>query len=126
MEIACVLVPDHELRELGEQRGKAPEDVWEDELRRLEGVGAALESERPGEAYFALDGLRAIHGGRDGVLAAARRSSAAPLRIGVAPTRFAAFAAAKDELLVAEEDLAPFLGGLPVAALAPRLELGER
>ena len=38
--------------------GGAPEDVWEDELRLLEGIGAALESERAGEAYFTVDGLR--------------------------------------------------------------------
>jgi protein ImuB len=72
---------------------------------RLEGIGAAAESERPGEAFFALDGLRGIHGGDSaGVLAAARAAlagssrrrpqRAASIRIGAAPTRLAAFAAA--------------------------------
>jgi hypothetical protein len=32
-------------------------------VQRLEGVGAAAESERPGEAFFAVAGLRGIHGG---------------------------------------------------------------
>ncbi len=74
-------------------------------VRCLEEIGAAVESERPGEAFFALDGLRGIHGGDSGgVLRAVRgavdgqsrrRSQrAAPVRIGVAPTRLAAFAAA--------------------------------
>ena len=39
-------------------------DIWEEELERFEGIGAALESERPGEAFFAVDGLLGIHGGR--------------------------------------------------------------
>ena len=44
-------------------------------VRALEAIGAAVESERPGEAFFALDGLRGIHGGDGaGVLAAARRA----------------------------------------------------
>ena len=50
------MVPEAVLRAVGEERRSAPEDVWEDELRRLEGIGAALESERAGEAYFAVDG----------------------------------------------------------------------
>ena len=42
-------------------------------VRRLEALGAAVESERAGEAFFALDGLRGIHGGDSaGVLAAVR------------------------------------------------------
>ena len=73
-------------------------------VRRLEAIGAAVESERAGEAFFALDGLRGIHDGDSaGVLAAARgtietglrrQPRATIVRIGVAPTRFGAFAAA--------------------------------
>jgi len=64
-------------------------------VRRLEAIGGAVESERVGEAFFALDGLRGIHGGDSaGVLAAARRAAGRERRIGVAPTRLAAFAAA--------------------------------
>src|SRR4051794_12704302 len=127
MEIACVMVPEAVLRAVGEERSSAPEDVWEDELRRLEGIGAALESERAGEAYFAVDGLRGIHGGRrSGGVEAARRAASMPLRGGVAPTRFAAFAAAGDGALVPAGSLSDFLDPLPVAALTPRLGLGER
>ncbi|HEX5928332.1 MAG TPA: hypothetical protein VFY48_02975 [Solirubrobacterales bacterium] len=64
-------------------------------VRRLEEIGAAVESERPGEAFFALDGLRGIHGGDSaGVLAAVRGAVGREGRVGVAPTRLAAFAAA--------------------------------
>jgi len=128
MEVTCVLVPDSELRAVGEARRLPREDVWEDELRCLEGIGAAVESERAGEAFFALGGLRGIHGGRrTGVLAAARRALSLPVRIGVAPTRFAAFAAARaDEGVVGPERLREFLDPLPIASLSPRLELGER
>ena len=47
-------------------------------VRRLEALGAAVESEQPGEAFFAIDGLRGIHGGDSaGVLAAARAGARA-------------------------------------------------
>ena len=36
------------------------EAAWEDALRRLEGIGAEVESERPGEAFFEADGLRGL------------------------------------------------------------------
>ena len=124
------MVPDAALRAAGEERSSPPEDVWEDELRRLEGIGAALESERPGEAFFAVDGLLGIHGGeRPGVVAVARRAATVPVRIGVAPTRFAAFAAASSgggEEVVPAGGLSGFLGPLPVSTLIPRLGLGER
>ena len=123
------MVPDAALRAAGEERSSPPEDVWEDELRRLEGIGAALESERRGEAFFAVDGLLGIHcGERAGVVAAARRAATVPVRIGVAPTRFAAFAAASGggEEVVPAGGLSGFLGPLPVSTLIPRLGLGER
>jgi protein ImuB len=64
-------------------------------VRQLEALGAAVETERPGEAFFALDGLRGIHGGDSaGVLRAVRRAVGRSGRVGVAPTRLAAFAAA--------------------------------
>ncbi len=87
-----MMVPGPALRAVAEERRRPPEDVWEDELRRLEGIGAELESERPGEAFFAVDGLLGLYGGeRSGVVRAARRAARLPVRIGVAPTRFAAF-----------------------------------
>jgi nucleotidyltransferase/DNA polymerase involved in DNA repair len=69
-------------------------DFWERLLVRLESVGAAVEPERPGLACFDAWGLLRLHGGIDGVLAAARRSLRVPARYGVAPSRFAAVAAA--------------------------------
>jgi len=70
-------------------------DEWDQVLVALEGMGAAVESERPGMAFFDATGLWNLHGGLDGVLAAARRAlRGAPIRIGAAPSRFAALAAA--------------------------------
>ncbi len=82
------------------------EAVWEKLLRRLEGIGAAVESERSGEAFFEADGLRGLWGGQslgsgrvaqemaDGrVIAKARRALGTPARLGAGPTRFCAYAA---------------------------------
>jgi protein ImuB len=80
--------------------------VWEAVARALEGIGAALELDRPGLAYFAADGLRGLHGGEQGVIAAARGAVRAAgraasgdvraARVGAGPTRFCALAAALD------------------------------
>jgi protein ImuB len=127
MEIACVLIAESLLRAAGDERRLPPEDVWEEVLRRLEGIGAALESERAGEAFFALDGLRGIHGGEGAaVTAAARDAARLPVRIGVAPTRFAAFAAAGDESVVPASAMREFLARIPIAALTARLGLARR
>jgi protein ImuB len=127
MEIACVLIAESLLRAAGDERRLPPEDVWEEELRRLEGIGAALESERAGEAFFALDGLRGIHGGeRAAVAAAARDAARLPVRIGVAPTRFAAFAAADDESVIPASAIREFLARIPTATLTARLGLAQR
>lgn len=85
-------------------------------VRALEAIGAAVESERPGEAFFALDGLRGLHGGSArGVLAVSRGALGDGVAIGTGPTRFRAFLAA---------------GGwsqpAPVAALRSRLACSER
>jgi protein ImuB len=70
-------------------------DAWERIVGALEGIGAAVESERPGAAWFDARGLRRLHGGDvEGVIAAARRALGAPARLGAAPSRFAAYAAA--------------------------------
>ena len=69
--------------------------LWGHVLDRLEGIGAAVESDRSGVAFFEARPLEGIHGGRlDGVLAAARRALGAGARFGAAPSRFAAHAAA--------------------------------
>jgi protein ImuB len=69
-------------------------DFWERLLVRLESIGAALEPERPGLVCFDARGLLRLHHGIEGVLAAARRALRVPARFGVAPSRFAAVAAA--------------------------------
>jgi protein ImuB len=69
-------------------------DTWERLLVRLESVGAAVEPERPGVTCFDARGLLRLHGGIEGVLDAARRALRIPARFGVAPSRFAAVAAA--------------------------------
>lgn len=69
-------------------------DVWERLLVRLESVGAAVEPERPGLVCFDARGLQRLHGGVEGVLAAVRSALRFPARFGVAPSRFAAVAAA--------------------------------
>src|SRR5205085_5794590 len=77
-------------------------DFWERLLVRLESIGAAVEPERPGLACFDARGLLRLHGSKlgvegeqiKGVLEAARRALRMPARYGVAPSRFAAVAAA--------------------------------
>ena len=96
-------------------------------LAALEGIGAAVEPGHPGQAWFDARGLCTLHGGLEGVLAAARRALRAPARIGVAPARFAAFAAAgrararRPELAPVQAGrLAAYLAPLPVVLLAAR------
>ena len=70
-------------------------DEWDRVLLALEGIGAEVESERAGVACFDASGLLNLHGGLDGVLGVTRRAlRGAPARLGVAPSRFAAVAAA--------------------------------
>lgn len=108
---------------------------WDELLSRLEGIGAAVESERPGEAFFSVEGLRGIHGGEvAGVLGAAREAARVPVRIAAAPNRFASFLAASrgsrlprgvsaqgKEAIVPSRALRKFLSPFPVRALRGRL-----
>lgn len=104
----------HEGMRLGEALARCPSlalvppdpvgvaDAWEGVLGRLEGVGAAVESPRPGMACFEGRGLRLLYGGRlrddpvwlDAVVGAVRRALAIPARIGAGPSRFCALAGA--------------------------------
>jgi protein ImuB len=105
-------------------------DEWERLLTALEGIGAAVESGPPGLAWFEADGLRALHGDVEGVIAAARRALGRPARMGAAPSRFAALAAAS-RARARRAEIAPagparqagYLAPLPVALLATRPEL---
>ncbi len=113
---------------------------WERSIGRLEGIGAAVESERPGEAFFAVDPLRGLYGHPQDVLARARRSVRAPARVAAAPTRFCAHAAAsrsrpgragrrRGPVVVPAGRARAFLSPLPVGLLREpiaRLEDPER
>ena len=128
MEIACVIdervaTPPRPDRAGGLRSGRAdlPDPVEAAELSEemvgaLESLGAAVESERPGEAFFALDGLRGLYGGSSaGVLAAAREAVGEGKALAAGRTRFAAFLAAGE-----------WPRPVPVAALSPRLRCSER
>jgi nucleotidyltransferase/DNA polymerase involved in DNA repair len=98
-------------------------DEWELVVGALERIGAAVETEQPGLACFSADGLLRLHGGLDGVLAAARLAVRRPVRIGAGPSRFCALAAASrarprraEVVTEPEVELAP----LPVDLLALR------
>jgi len=90
-------------------------DAWEKVLARLESVGAAVESEAPGLAFFDASALARLHGGREasdpaaalrarasngpppwlaGVVQATRAALRLPARIGAGPSRFCALAGA--------------------------------
>ncbi len=117
-------------------------DAWERLLVRLESIGAAVEPERPGLVCFDARGLLRLHGGRvlaggdgervKGVLAAARRALRVPARYGVAPSRFAAVAAATrarirrpEIVLGGRRQAREYLATLPVALLRARPALVE-
>jgi protein ImuB len=116
-------------------------DTWEMLLVRLESIGAALEPERPGLVCFEAKGLLRLHGGHPGlnetervrsVLTAARRVLGVPARFGVAPSRFAAVAAAtrarvRRPMIVAggKQQAREYLANLPVALLRARPALAD-
>jgi protein ImuB len=122
---------------LGEALARCPElvlvpadpvaaaEAWEIAIVALESTGAAVEAARPGLAYFGLDGLHGLHGSRAAAIEAARRALARPVRIGAAPRRFGALAAAlavrSRRLLVLEgREGRRWLAGRPVTLLGCR------
>jgi protein ImuB len=136
MEIACVIgsrlaSPVRPGRSGGSRPGRdsLPDPVemaerTEAMVRALESIGAAVESERSGEAFFAVDGLRGIYGGdTEGVLSAVREVVGTRARVGIAPTRFAAYAVARhsDDGHVVAAGLHAFLAPLKVSILRDRL-----
>jgi protein ImuB len=120
---------------------EATRSYWNAVLDRLESLGAAVESDDPGVAFFESRGLERLHGGHlEGVLAAVRRSLPASVRLGAGPCRFAAYAAAVQARrrniktgsdptlrngLVPEGAVRAFLAPLPVGLLRPRPGLEE-
>jgi protein ImuB len=109
-------------------------DFWERLLVRLESIGAAVEPARPGSACFDARGLLRLHGGIQGVLAASRRALRVSVRFGVAPSRFAAVAAAtnararRPEIVSGVGDRAvsrAYLAPLPVTLLRTQSGLAD-
>jgi protein ImuB len=124
------------------------EEAWEERLARIEGIGAAVESRRPGEMFFGLDGLRGLwgrperaceaEGGAQSrvpaslsrlILERARRVVGRGARLGAGPTRLCALAAAlrsrarsRGPIVVPERALRSFLEPLPVGTLRDRLD----
>ncbi len=97
--------------------------------RRLEGIGASVEETADGVWRFAIDGLRRLHGGVDGVVRRVR--SVLPVgmdvRIGIGPTPFTSLQAAHEAtprtpLHLTHDEVRDFLAPLP----AGRLPLDER
>ena len=99
---------------------------WEEALRRLEGIGAQVESGRAGEAFFEAGGLSRLWGGIEGVLRRVRQRLGS-VRIGAGPGRFCAYvAAASSGGIVPDGRAGEFLEPLPVSLLCGRLgEDGE-
>jgi len=100
---------------------------WDQAARSLEAIGAQLELANPGLAYFLADGLQGIHGGRDGVIAAAGEALRRRPRIGAGPTRFVALAAAlqarsRRARVIDEREVRRYLAAQPVSVLRYRPE----
>jgi protein ImuB len=128
---------------LGEALARCPElgliaadplgvaQAWEQTARALEGIGAAVELERAGLAYFEMDGLRGVYGGEHETIAAARRAARSPsgriARVGAGPTRLCALAAAlaarsRRVVVVGEREGSRYLAAQPVSLLSFRAE----
>jgi len=124
---------------LGEALARCPElvllpgdpvrvaEAWELALCALESIGAAVEPGEPGLAYFDTRGLRGLYGSETATIAAARRALGRPARVGAAPTRFCALAAAlatrsRRALVLDGPQARRWLSGRPVALLGFREE----
>jgi protein ImuB len=124
------------------------EEAWEATLRALESIGAAVESARPGLAYFETGPLRGLHGSDAEVIAAAQRAGRAPggaggagakpglpigerhMRVGAGPTRFCSLAAAlavrsRRALVLEGSEAVRWLSGRPIELLGFRAETEE-
>jgi protein ImuB len=95
-------------------------DEWDRVLAALEGIGAEVESERPGVACFDASGLLNLHGGLDGVLTVTRRAlSGAPARLGPFGRGQRTLVARRGGPSAA---LAAYLAPLPIGLLGSRPE----
>lgn len=106
------------------------ESEWELTLRRLEAIGAAVESSRAGEAFFEIDGLCSLWGPRrENVLLRAAAVAGRSARAGGGAGRFCAYAATVSSrprrrdrrpgvTIVPPEGQRDFLSPLPIELLA--------
>jgi nucleotidyltransferase/DNA polymerase involved in DNA repair len=108
---------------------EAVRERWGSLLDRLEGIGASVESDGTGLAFFSATGLLVLHGGLEGVLRRAREALGG-VRLGAGPSRFAAHAAAlrarprsRRWVVVEPERAGRFLAPLGVSLLRVRPEL---
>jgi protein ImuB len=104
---------------LVEQDPAAAEEAWEGILRRLEDVGLSVDSADLGCAYFDTRGVERLYGGVEPALRRALQAVGPTwdARVGAAPRRFAALAAANvaraDQIMVvSDEESAEFLSPL--------------
>ena len=112
---------------------EATRSYWSAVLDRLESMGAVVESDDPGVAWFEADGLLRLHrGGLEAVMAAARKRLPTGIRMGAAPSRFAAYAAAlnarprrRSDSTVPAGAVRTFLAPLPVGLLRSRAGLED-
>lgn len=120
--------------------------IWEAVLIRLEAIGATVESEVDGEAYFGAGEIERMHGGLDGVLDAVGEKLGPNFLTAAAPTRLAALALAGDrpvhtgpglpsgpeeagparpDRILPPEEMAAFLSTLPIGIMLGRLPDSE-
>jgi protein ImuB len=98
------------------------ERSWEEALRRLEGMGAQVESGRAGETFFEAGGLSRLWSGIEGVLKQVRQRLGRSVRLGAGPGRFCAYVAARQSSGIVPDGAAgDFLEPLPVSLLFGRL-----
>lgn len=96
------------------------ESSWEEAQRRLEGIGAEVESNRAGEAFFEAGGLARLWGGIEGVLERAR-TMIGNARLGAGVVRFCAYVAARSGAIVPDGAAREFLDPMPVSLLCGHL-----
>lgn len=107
--------------------------IWEAVLNRIEATGAAVESERDGEAFFAAAGVERLHGGLEEAMDAVGTSLGPRFLVTAAPSRLAALTLAGERegddttgpsrpaRILPPEELAAFLARQSVAVLLDRL-----
>lgn len=99
--------------------------AWEDILTSLEGIGAAIESDRPGEAFFRAEPLAAMYGGDQAILRKVFLAVNGRALVGAGPTRLAAMTSVSPTVqglrVITPADLEGHLEDLPVELLRGRI-----